>query len=1111
MINQSDNSSLDKEIKNNESISTGIPAAGYEFIPIESLFSTEQIDKQISLLDEERLNAITSMGNTISTSNIQTIGNYADPNPSYSSNTFNPVKQQNPPEPSDEQYIVDFINNAEIDESKLPGIVAPQYASMKQTEFLRYYNHPKFNKLGFSPYSNNEENYNANGTVWDMATRSSVQFASLVGSAVKSSYRSYGDLFDSDSYFTGPDKKTAEEFEQAMMIGSSSRGGILGWTNNLMLNSAYTFGTIASIAAEELAIAAVVWATGGTTTGLGAIKTGQNVVRLGTTVGTFFNAARNFSKRLNNVDDAFDFYKTVKAGGNFGADILSPELAATVRNWKTTANTAQNLTNMAKASQSAGAFYRDVRRLNFTLSEAKLEGGFAYNDMIKEGMALKSAENNGKPITVEQMSEIQSRADESAYYTSIINTPLLLATNDLVLGNSLGGFQRSLRRLSKQNVGEIGKRLVKDKATDLYEYTGDGFIGLVKYATKAGIKGNTQKIAGQSLRYFSANFGEGIQEITQEAVSAGTKGYYTGLLEDPLAGGHELFKTSINSAVNEQLSGQGFETFMSGFLMGGLIQGPQKIFFQGLPAVYNKVKNSEAYQEQKQNRQNYIDAVVNSYNEIDKNSESYFDRQNFHFLNQKQIASNLESANLENDVFEYQNEQDRAKFNNLHYLFNDGGQDLFREQLEDYLKLSDEDLANAFPIDKKGQKEGKLKTRITSMIDEIDIMEEKFEKANDLFPDTSNKSIYKKGSREYEIEKLKEESIKHAKMLYMFTDDSFDKAVDRYTKLFEKLEIEPLFKGMDANDITVSTDSANITEEILFLASEIELLKDSESAKDKKLAKQKVKKIEKLNAFKTVITDPENLTKTGQFDKRKKSKLDKVFNDYIRFIADSNDAFIKSDIIENALEDIIDYNSLKDNAKLYSKSLEAFLIPENYNKLLDATYNFNKSKFENREKTFKKQIEEYIGIQERNTLLNQLNSLNVIPDPEEVEAFLLTGDVGKLRTFYDENGEITTNNKEKLKDINEKLEVYNATRPDKVEEEVQEKEVEIENKDLQDVVDSMEVQVQVPRTITPLLSNSLKLAYEEYSSRATLLNKKPLKYNEWLNSKAGKNHKEAFS
>jgi len=125
MIGPSDNNSLDKEIKSNESISTGIPAAGYEFIPIESLFNTETIDKQISLLDEPRLNAIVSIGDTINTSNIQTIGNYADPNPSYSSNTFNPVKQQNPRELNDSQDIVDFINNANIDESKLPGIVAP--------------------------------------------------------------------------------------------------------------------------------------------------------------------------------------------------------------------------------------------------------------------------------------------------------------------------------------------------------------------------------------------------------------------------------------------------------------------------------------------------------------------------------------------------------------------------------------------------------------------------------------------------------------------------------------------------------------------------------------------------------------------------------------------------------------------------------------------------------------------------------------------------------------------------------------------------------------------------------------------------------------------------
>nr|MCH9793664.1 hypothetical protein [Planctomycetota bacterium] len=595
MINELDNTSLDKEIKNNQSISTGVPAVGYEFIPIESLFDTEIIDNQIALLDQERVDAIKAMGDIISTSNVQTVGNYADINPSYSSNTYNPVKQQNPPSPSEGvQRIVDFINSPD-DISDEPKIVAPQYVSAKQTQFLRYYNHPKFNKLGFSPYANNEEYYNANSTMWDDLSRMGGQFTSLVGSAFKSAYRSYGDLFDSDSYFTGPDTTTADEFEEAMMIGSSSRGGAFGFTNNLLLNSAYTFGTISSIAVEEAALALAVAGTGGATSPLAAFRTGQNIGRLGalnTSVGTILNASRNFAKSLNNIDRAFDFRRAVKAGLNFGADIIAPQTAATIRNWKTTANTAQNLTNLAKASQTAGAFYRDVRRLNFTLAEAKLEGGFAYKDMIETGMALKSAENFGEPVTSEQMSEIESRANESAFYTSLVNTPILLLTNDLVLGNSLGGFQKSFNRLTKQNLKGLPSKLIKTGNKDVpFEYVGDGFKGLMTSIGKAGVKGNVQKIAGNGLRFFAANFGEGIQEVSQEAISAGTKAYYTGLLEDPLAGGIGLFDSAVGSAIDEQFSGQGFETFMSGFLMGGIVQGPQKLFFQGLPAVYNRIKD----------------------------------------------------------------------------------------------------------------------------------------------------------------------------------------------------------------------------------------------------------------------------------------------------------------------------------------------------------------------------------------------------------------------------------------------------------------------------------------------------------------------------------------
>lgn len=1116
MINQLDNSSLSTEIKSNERTDNGIPNVGYEFTPIESLFDTEIIDNQIALLDQERVDAIKAMGDIISTSNVQTVGNYADINPSYSSNTYDPVKQQNPIAPSDKEYL-QSIANAPIDKSDLPGIVAPQYASAKQTQFLRYYNHPKFNKLGFSPYANNEEYYNANSTMWDDLSRMGGQFTSLVGSAFKSAYRSYGDLFDSDSYFTGPDTTTAEEFEEAMMIGSSSRGGVFGFTNNLLLNSAYTFGTISSIAVEEAALALVVAGTGGAASPLAGLRTTQNIGRLGaltTSIGTALNASRNFAKGLNNVDRAFDFRRAVKSGLNFGADIIAPQTAATIRNWKTTANTAQNLTNLAKASQTAGAFYRDVRRLNYTLAEAKLEGGFAYNDMIETGMAMKSAENFGDPVTAEQMTEIENRANESAFYTSLVNTPILLLTNDLVLGNSLGGFQKSFNRLTKQNLKGLPSKLIKTGSKDVpFEYVGDGFKGLMKSIGKAGVKGNVQKIAGNGLRFFAANFGEGIQEVTQEAISAGTKAYYTGLLEDPLAGGIGLFDSAVGSAVDEQFSARGFETFMSGFLMGGIVQGPQKLFFQGLPAVYNRIKDPVAYQEQKEARKKYINDVVDSYNTAWKANEedpgAFFDRSKFNFLNQKQISKNLQSANFDADKFEFENEQDRSKFTALYHIYSTGGQDLFREQLEDYLKLSDQDLTDAFSTNKKDQKAGDIRQKLTSMIGEIDTMEERYEKAYDLIPPRFDPSAFKKGSREYQEESFKKLADDHTRFLYMFTQDSFDKALERSTRIFERLETEPLFKNMAASDITVLMSPESIDKEIALLTTEAELLKESDLKEDKDTLKFKTEKIKKLSKFKDIVTDPKNLTKKGSFARKNANKIKSAFSEYVKFLAASEDSFVNDAVIEDALRDIIDYNSLKGSAKVYSESLESFLIPEKFDRVFKSSYDTFKNTFKNARNIFKKQIEEYVGIQERNILLNQLDKLDIIPDPDQVESFLLTGDSTQLRNFYNDSGEVTAiNNPEKLKDINEKIGIYNATRPDKVEEEIQEEEVELENKDLQDISEG--VGVQVPKTITPLLSNSLKLAYEEYSSRAASLNQKPLKYNEWLNSEAGKNHKEAF-
>ena len=85
----------------------------------------------------------------------------------------------------------------------------------------------------------------------------------------------------------------------------------------------------------------------------------------------------------------------------------------------------------------------------------------------------------------------------------------------------------------------------------------------------------------------------GTQEVYQEAVNVGTQDYFSELLEHPSADHMNLFWGGLNEGVSAQMSSQGFETFMSGFLMGGLVQGPQRLVFQKIPNFINSRANPE--------------------------------------------------------------------------------------------------------------------------------------------------------------------------------------------------------------------------------------------------------------------------------------------------------------------------------------------------------------------------------------------------------------------------------------------------------------------------------------------------------------------------------------
>jgi hypothetical protein len=1144
MENQVENNSLDQTIVNNQVTESVIPK-GESFQPVMDMFDSEENDVLMSRMDLAQFQRLDALKPLIDSTGIRSNGNALAKRPTLSSNTFDPVLQQNPPnlkEPGGFERMMDqslqsTVQNFQKNIKPGTGVASPTFTGMAQSNFMRYYEHPKFQELGWKPYADNEAYYNANSTIYDDMSRMWGQFGSLAGTGFVGGYRSIGSMFSGESMTT--DLKSATEFEDAMAIGNSSRGGALAWTNNLLLNSAYTVGIISSIAVEEVALAALEVATFGGATPLVAARTTANAARLArsigqaTTVGRLYSAGRGMMTTLKSIDAAEDFWSVTRAGGKIAAGLFAPETVAAVKRLKTTEVVAQNLTNMAKASEYAGSFYRDVRALNLALSESKLEGGMVYNQMLKDGMAIKFAENGGGPVTTEQVADIQNNAHKAAFATTMTNMPVIYLTNKLVLGNSLGGFNKSLGRIFNEEAKGIGRRIIKTAGTvgkdgiktlNPFKDAGTGLKGLATTIANAGVKGNLTKLGQGSLRYFAANLGEGIQELSQEAISAGTKNYYTATLKDPMNGGNELFNASVKAGIGQQFSAQGFDVFMSGFLMGGVVSGPQKLFFQGVPALYQRVANPEKYNEYKQNRDNLIKSTVDTYNAVwnaqAEDPNSVFDPKRYNFLMQKAAAAGKTEAAIANNQFDFVDETDFAKFQQIHTVLSTGGAHLFQDQLLDYMKMSDENLATAFPSSKKDIKNGKIRERLQSLVNQIDKTQEIYEESKDRNPNPFTPEAYEKGSRQYTEETIKQIAFEHARYLYMFTQDGFTRALERSNSIYQSLASEPLFEKMAANDLTVLLDQDSINREVVMLTKEAEVLSE-DKANDAKV-KEKTERVKRLISFKLALI--ENQKKDGSFDKRKMGALRKEFEKYVKHMAQASGTFVNKNNVDAALKQIIDYTALQGRAKVYDKTIEYLNDPQKFDLVFQRTAEVLQEKYKNRKSIFEKQVSDYIGIIERNELANQIAKAGFIPDVEEMKMFLETGDSKYLKTFYNQKGEqvgvltLAKNavlpgfDKSDLEDIQVLLNDYEQTRPDKKVEEVKTDEVVAEESrtEVDDILENNGIDIEVTVSDSAVLDNSMQKAYAKYAAKQTATGKKPMAFDKWVNSEDGKNLRVAF-
>jgi hypothetical protein len=883
----------------------------------------------------------------------------------------------------------------------------------KKLNVDRYLGYGKetFNKVGFSPFIDNEAKFNQNTTIWQDFGRMSSVFGALAYEGGVSGYRSIGGMLSGDSFFT-PDDETAENFARLQSIGMSTKGGISAFANNFALNSAYTVGIGMSIIAEEAALFGATVLTEGAMGGLAAMRTSANAARMGRALKQAFNtnAVQNIAtggmqlaKSLSKVGDAKNFYTAVKTGATtFGKGTLQfiNPLTRTVDDLTDIARgsaSVRNMSNLAKAKQTFGSFYRDVRDTNLALSESKLEGGSAKIDKVNELLARYENEN-GRPAEGKDLEMIYKQADDTGHGVTAVNFPIIYMTNRVVL-DGLFKF-RGLKTLDE--AGTLAtKGIGFKKGVGFYDDLGKSWL---KNGAKSLLK--PKAYIGMGVGYIRRNLMEGVQENLQNVTSDAVGAYYDGVYKDRTLGGFEYAAGHAWNALGKEVTSlRGLETFASGFLMGGFMGKAQNLFLKDVPGIYYRVGQPTKYAEYKANKAKTRQEAIAGLNELYNNPMKYFNSRNESAVVQKHTSDVMNQAEVEGDAKTFQDAKDLKMFDHIFTALDNGTYDNLLGAYKELSKMDSKDLANFLGIPESEKSSEKLQ----EILGRAEQIKERYETISSQFKNPFTPTKLKRGTPEFTREAIAFRAFESAKKTAIASQYNFDRALERMNGLYDNLASDRPIAKSSASDITTLTNMGILDDEISLLDKEIKSYDGSSDKKQQELVDQKKEKLDRLMDYRDKLrTHLENASQAeteedGQikinFAQDTVDPLKESYKAYLRHIAKVNEDYMFNDKVDDSFAKLLDYYGLNQDAANYSKVVNTLLDPTNLYKHAEQLNARFTDLFTNKEADINDRVESAQRMMEMSELVKALAAQGVMLEPAELEEFVKSGK--RPTTFID--------------------------------------------------------------------------------------------------------------
>ena len=914
--------------------------------------------------------------------------------------------------------------NSKSDRSKYAEPYAYD-ASPKGTFRARYkaYGQDTFNKIGFSPLIDNETWFNQNTTFGDDLGRWASHSAwPMLSKGFMDPIRSYKSVIDGNGLFDA-DPESARDYEYYNAIGASTKGGLGGFTVNLFNSAAYSMGILTEGAVEGALIGGL-FSGGNVATGtvegvstfmnkLGALP--KALVETTKATGALLTSVKNYSN-LSRAKELF-----VSAGKNFGT-FINP-LHNTRQAYLELKDT-DNLTNLARSATTAGALWHDVMAMNMALSEGKLEGGFTRYQTYDRLYNKHIQEHNGIAPTLEEQESMMRQASKGAFWNTLNNTALIYYSNKLVFpsitnasflkGMPKFGFGKVVTNVGKefQVLFQPGKNAIEGS----FVKQRINFVNAIKSLAKPATYGKV------GLNYFKANLVEGTQEVLQDVLQDATQNYYVNTFKNPDARNIRYSAGLLGDAIGKQWSSQGLETFLSGFLMGTILQAPGAVKKYATIGYNDYLKKDSEYQNYLKDREELADTVVQQMNTMYKNGHYFFDPRISNYANIALLGKVIDDP--DNHTTKDIKDAEFATFQAavLSSLQN-GTFDMFLKHYEGYKQASPKDLEEAWNLE-PGQGPKAIE-RFDKSLESAKQMSTRWNTAKEKMKFMANLDDYEKDTEEYRIAEVYNKAYNQALYNYVFLHGSFDDNVHREKKLYENLSKLSVLRDSAFSDAAALTDPNRLQREVEMLKTEVENLESFNTVESIAEASRKRTMLELFSNFqerqeklvgnfvnKTILgkikeeimaENPE-ISDTDASLEAINKLIEQNDNGETNSFMDYKDAFntlldgladtpqkkmqLEQEMqalggIDELFDNLLDTHVLRTETARLAQYVNLLSNPRDFYEHVMRNFKFMKDLYDNREELVKEIVNQEISAIEKNTLLNTLADQGIFVDLEE--------------------------------------------------------------------------------------------------------------------------------